>query len=182
MLKTRAYLLAACVLLFFMGIVPLAEAFLSTLPGNIGNVAWRYGAVGVITEALALPLTALVFSAGLALAMDWRIPMRLLALLAALGSLISIVLLPLFVLDALQLRGAVRLELRRPFDMAAVLAAFRISVAAVLGWMVAWGGWRSAARSTRHRQAASAPVLAGTRRPGDDGSGHAPDTNRPGDG
>jgi hypothetical protein len=182
MRSNRPLIFAACTLLLFMGTLPLAEAYISTLPGRPGNIAWRYGAVGVVAEALALPLVALVLSVALALLLEWRIPMRLLATLGGLGAIAGIVVLPLFLLDALQLRGTLKEELRFPFDMATGSAAIKISAAAVLGWMVAWGAWRAAGRLTRHRPDVSAAVLVGGRRvPGGGESGDAHDANRPGD-
>ena len=139
----RPLTFAAYTMVFFIGTAPLLEKVISVLPGRLGNTAWRYGTVGVISEALTLPLLALALGVGLALILKHRRTMRVLASLAWLGALVSAIVVPLFGLDAVQLRNALNEDVLLAFDVATATAVFKMSAAVVLSSMIAVGGWRS---------------------------------------
>jgi hypothetical protein len=133
----------------FLALAPLADTILGLWPATIGSAAWRYGAVGVIAQGLTLPFLGLGFAVAVALTLGHRALLRTLAVLAGLGVAVTVVALPLFLLDVLELRGALGDEIRLPFDVATGAAVMKIMVAGLFGVAVACGAWIAAGQQIR---------------------------------
>lgn len=161
----RPLTFAAYTMVFFIGTAPLLEKVISVLPGGLGNTAWRYGTVGVISGALTLPLLALALAVGLALILEHRRTMRVLAMLAGLGALLPVIVVPLFLLDAVQLRNALNEDVLLAFYVATAAAVFKMSAAVVLGSMTAVGSWRSTIRVAKRTGLARGDLLMGRKGP-----------------
>ncbi len=142
---------------------PLADLVAAFLPVRPGEVSWRFGAYGLVTNALVTMIL------GLAIIMvvnGFRQGRRAIALTATVCAVLALFLIggfALFVLDYLQLRQAVGVAARGPYDS----AAFKAMIVAVLeaGVLVsmAIAGFRAsgitdAARGRRHRKRAGLVV------------------------
>lgn len=90
---------------------------------NPGMVPWRFGAAGLLSGALVLPMAGLGFWFAAAALLEHRTILRVLSVLAAVLFLVVGVTLVVFALDTLQVRVQVRQDAKRAFDLAAAKAA-----------------------------------------------------------
>lgn len=151
-LATLCYLVAGSIVLFVVTDV-IAVAW----PFQPGVVSWRYGIIGLVSGTLYNPLVAvLVAFLGAALA-GHRSALRIVFLVAALGSLVLLALLVVFALDVEQLRGLAQQGTQAGrFDRAGFQVFLKLlvgsSVFAVMGWLSLrqlGSGRRSAGRAAR---------------------------------
>ncbi|HEX7052223.1 MAG TPA: hypothetical protein VF188_18590 [Longimicrobiales bacterium] len=160
--RLRALAPAAYLVALLLVAIPLSEVVVSTLPAHPGTAHWRFGAAGMLSRALMTPLLGLLLAAGLAIALGHRRTLRTLTLLAVLGAAALLLLLPLFGLDALEVRARIQPAARGAFGLAAVQAAGKIVLAAVGLLLLARGGWRAgreAAEQEAGRRRAASPLL-----------------------
>jgi hypothetical protein len=136
---------------------PLADLTAALLPIRPGEVSWRFGAYGLLTNALVTPILGLALILVIYGFRGHRRPTAITAAVAALVALILIGGFALFVLDYLQLRQAVGRLARGPYDSAAfkamIVAAFEAAVLlslAVSGFRAS--GLADAARGRRRRE------------------------------
>ncbi len=107
---------------------PLADLVAALLPMRPGEVSWRFGAYGLLTNSLVTPILGLAIILVLS---GLRQRKRAAALTGAVCAALALLLIggfALFVLDYLQLRQAVGVAARGPYDS----AAFKAMVVAVL--------------------------------------------------
>lgn len=137
-------------------ILPIVDLVTNVIPLQPGDVAWRYGAVGLSSGFLLTPLLGmLVLALGAAYA-EHALVLRILAGLGIAGAVVLIGVSVLFTLDALQLRGAVTPAESARFDIGAVKAVGKNVVGAVaLGWL-GRGSWLAARRAVRTHRARTA--------------------------
>lgn len=90
---------------------------------NPGAVPWRFGAAGLLSGALVLPMVGLGLWFAAAVLLEHRGMLRSLSVLSAITLLLVGVILVVFALDALQVRVQVRQDAKRAFDLAALKAA-----------------------------------------------------------
>lgn len=160
-----------------MIVMPLGETLLSIWPLRMGEAAWRFGAAGLFSRALMTPLLGLVLLWVIAFLLGHRRAVITTAVVAALGALVLALAEGMFVLDAVQMRAQVREEAKLAFDLASLLALFKIGMSFLVASVLAWGSWkmtrgvhgvraprenRSAAlmRDRLQRQEAEAPLAA----------------------
>lgn len=160
-LASPCYLMALLLVLF-----PLTDALSTVWPLRPGEFQWRFGAVGLFSQALMTPLLGLVLALVTAFVLEHRAVLRTLSVLAALGGVLLLVVLAGFALDAAQMRGQVRPELKSNFDVASIAAAMKLLLAAILALVVTWVGWKRSRRSRRARAhpQPGTPLVAGTAR------------------
>lgn len=133
-------------------LAPLGELAAGVGSLNPGAVPWRFGAAGLLSGALVLPVAGLgLVLAGGVLLEQWRL-LRVLAVLVGILMVKVLVLLAIFGLDTLQVRIQVPLEGRRAFDLAAVKAAGSFALEACVLAVLAV----QAHRAARHARAAGA--------------------------
>ncbi len=130
----------ACLLL----IIPFADTVNATWPPMPHVVQWRFGVLALIGNAISYPVLAMLIVALIARALEDRVLLRV---LSGLGVAVAVVLLGsllLFAADTLQLRAAVKPELKRTFTWAAMKSgAFYVLSAALFLW-IGLGANRSA--------------------------------------
>jgi len=121
-----AYLISATLIA-----APLVDVATSLYPWNVGDARWRFGAIGVFTNASALPLGGLLVMLVIAIAADHRVFRRVLTVGGIALGIVGALLLVLFALDALQTRSAVRPEMRLSFTVATATAAAKLLLASI---------------------------------------------------
>lgn len=135
-LSTPIYLVGFLLIL----IPPLAVLpTLSAGPFSFGDVTWRFGAVGLLTGALLLPIVGcFVLSAGAQLLRHPKMQLTLTAMQIA-AALVLLVVMAVFILDALQLRNQVRAEGLRVYHItvAKALLTQAVSIAALVSFSIA---------------------------------------------
>lgn len=144
-----------------LALAPLLDLAAGLGSLNPGQVPWRFGALGLLSGALVLPVAGLglMFLAGAIL--EQRGLTRTLTVVAALGLLVVLAATVLFVLDALQVRAQVRQEAKRSFDLASIKALATYGIEAVVLLTLTLATWRAAAgmHSTRAARRADAGTL-----------------------
>lgn len=121
-----AYLVALVLIL-----VPFFDTTMQLYPLNPGNAQWRFGAIGLFSNAFMIPAAGMLIALVTALTLGHRGFLRVLGWLCAVGAFTSIVLLLLFGLDAFQTRLNVSPEARISFVVASFTAAVKLIFAAV---------------------------------------------------
>lgn len=142
-LASAAYLLAA-----YLIVVPLAETALAVSPPGPGDPSWRFGALGLLSQALMTPLVGLVLAVGVALAHRHRAALVLTAALGVAAALAVVVELPTFLGDGARLRGVLEVADRTDSLLVVLAGGLKMVFALLISCAVAWGGW-TAARSLR---------------------------------
>jgi hypothetical protein len=120
--RFRPFAVPGYLILGAMIIFPLLDAVLTVWPLRLGEVSWRFGAVGIFSRGLMSPLFGLILMYGLALIYEHRVVQRVVAVLAAIAATAVASAAVLFVLDALQMRGQVQPQMKTAFDVATVVA------------------------------------------------------------
>ena len=124
-----AYVVSAALILF-----PLTDTFTSLYPWNIGEPRWRFGAVGLLSSALLIPMLGVLVALVTATVLEQRMARRVLGILCIAGAVVCLGALGSFALDALQPRAAVRPEMQLSFKVAAVSGTNCIWSGALMGW------------------------------------------------
>ncbi len=168
--KLRPLAWAAYSVAFILIVVPLTEVLLGIWPLRIGQVNWRFGAAGLVSQSVITPLLGMLLAVTTAALVEHRVTARVLAGFALLGGVLGALALAMFSLDALEARSAVRTESLQAFDKAAVVAAVKFVLGSISAVLLGVGGWKASRRhggeaAARERKSASddSPVLVGAR-------------------
>jgi len=116
-----AYLVSATLIL-----APFADAWTSLYPWHPGDSRWRFGAIGVMSNASVLPLLGVLIALAIAMWAEQRAMRRVINVIAFVAGGLGVLLLGLFALDALQTQSAVRPEMRLSFVVASVTAGAKL--------------------------------------------------------
>jgi hypothetical protein len=153
------YLVAAMLVL-----LPVAEFVISVWPIQASVVRWRFGAVGLFSGALMVPILGIFIAYAAALLLEHRAVQRAISVLSGVMVLVLVVAAAGFVLDALQMRGQVRSEALRAFDAASAMGLAKMSLAMFTMLSLSVSGWRSARVGAPEKRArknrVTAPVMA----------------------
>jgi hypothetical protein len=149
---------------FLLILVPLMDLTLRAMPPQFGSLQWRFGTVGLLLGNFGTILlgTALVGFVA-AIAGDRRM-LRVIGYLAMLLAVLTIAMLVLFVLDALQMRQLANANYKRVVLLSAAGAMFAGLLGTVALIAIARGALaasRGPAEPTRRQRAASPLVVAG---------------------
>jgi hypothetical protein len=129
---TRRLAVAAYLVAFSLIIIPLFDASMSVMPMHPGAPQWRFGAVGLLSNALMIPLAGLLIAVGVAMTNGHRRTMTTLGILSWIGAALVLVSIAVFALDALQTRTAVRPQMRLSFTVASITAMFKLLLGTVV--------------------------------------------------
>ena len=156
-LTAVAYLVAALML-----VMPMLEVVLSVWPLRMGETSWRFGTVGLLSQALMTPLLGALVLVIVAVTLNHRKTLATASGVALLLTLALLVVIPIFALDAIQMRTQVRTDAHRAFDLSSLLAAITLSAAFVSTLLLAIGSWKMGKSLKRRAPAAEAeaPLLA----------------------
>jgi len=134
--------LAGGVLLILLSLVDLVA---NIWPLQFGQLEWRYGAWGLLSAYLLTPLLGTILLAAAAALLGHNRALSVLSWLNLTAAGLLVVGSVLFVLDVVQLRGAVPLGDQSRFDTGAAKALIKYFA---VGGVLAWLGFacRSAAR------------------------------------
>jgi len=165
MLAGAAYLVGATTV-----VLPPADTLLQLMPPRLGEVSWRFGAMGLLADTFAASLLGLLALYGVALFLAQPRMVRALSVLSALGAVLLVALLGLFALDALSMRAVAVSGAKRDFDVATVQASVKtvLGLLALVGLGI--GGWRTSALALGKGRGAPRPGIVssggGPRTPG----------------
>ncbi len=152
-------------LLLFAGLLialPLMELADAVWPMRPGNVEWRFGATGLLSKTLLQPLLGSIIIVVVATQTEKKRLQDAMWGLNAIAAVFLLLVLPLFMLDSLQLRGRVPVEAKFRFDLATIKAVLVYGSALVVLAALSWGGFKSSqrvARRSRDRSKEPAPLV-----------------------
>lgn len=147
-LSSRAQLVISAVIavLAVATLSPLADAMVPAFPLATGEVRWRFQVFGTVLAALPQLALLLASIAGVGILAGHRLAVRGAAVAALLLAVVSLVLLPLFALDFLEMRRLIPIDRKATFDMAAMktglFGGLFMLVLAYLGFR----GWPASAK------------------------------------
>jgi chromate transport protein ChrA len=156
-LSAPTYLVA-----FLFAFVPFLDLVVSVWPLQFGNLRWRVAMMGQLSGGLMTVLLGFLLALIAATVFDQPKVQRAIVALSGLMALALVVVMGMFVLDVFQLRGDVRPEVRRAFDMIALQAFIKLILALIGSLLFAWSGIRIARddrKARRQRGAAEGPVV-----------------------
>ena len=156
-LSAPTYLVA-----FLFLFVPFLDLAVSVWPPQFGNLRWRVAMVGQLSGGLMTVFLGFLLALAIATLLDQRKMQRAVVALCGLLAVALIVVIGMFVLDVFQLRGAVRPEVRRAFDMIAVQAFIKLILSLVASVLFVVAGIRLSRdeqKARRPRGAVDGPVV-----------------------
>jgi hypothetical protein len=159
--RARPLISSAYVVAFIMAAIAAADVLGRLLPTQLGETAWRIGAVGIISLSVPTLLLALLISSLAALYLKHRTFLRVLAVLSLVGAVALLGVLPFFGMDLLEMRELVPAEGRRGFDTAMARAGITVlGAAAAMGWL-SYAGWKATRTRTAEVRAEARKQQAG---------------------
>jgi hypothetical protein len=153
MTDSRRIAVPAYVIGIVLMVIPIADIFASLYPWRVMEPRWRFGAVGLVSNALLIPTAGLLIVYLTATLLEHRMARRVLGITALAAGILAFATIVLFSLDALQTRAAVRPELQQNFGTVAAAAAIKLLVlgaaCVVIAAMALFGGKASGASQSR---------------------------------
>lgn len=141
-LATPSYVIAAILI-----VIPLVDTALALLPLRPGELAWRFGALGLGSQALMTPLLGGLLALVTATVFGHRRGLRVVQIVAWLAAVLLVVAIALFLLDAIQMRASVRPEVKGAFDKASAVALVKYFVGAAIAVIFAMASQRAIKRT-----------------------------------
>ena len=150
---------------FLLVVISKMDYLSNVWPLRPADVQWRYGSVGLLAGFLLTPLLGFLMAMLAAAVLDHRIVLRVLSILGLVTGAVLLLAVPLFTLDALQLRGTVPSDASSLYDVGVLKAIIKhLTIGVAFGWL-GWAGIRASKGSGRRRRE-TAPPLARSRREG----------------
>jgi len=144
-------------------LLPIVDTFSQTWPLNPSSPGWRYGTIGIGANYLISVLFGVLGLGALAALGRHRRTLRVLGILCGIATVVLLVAVIGFLLDAVQVRAGIPVgdgRTRSAFAIGAAKAAFKyVLSAAVMGWMalIAW----KRSRALPREKSVETPVLVG---------------------
>ena len=139
-------------------LIPLIDVVAQTWPLNVGNEQWRFGAIGLLSNAFIAPAAGILIVLGTAIALEHNFVMRLSGWLCASVAALATLTLSLFILDAIQTRVNVRPEALFSFTVATGTAVGKMILAILTLVAFALAGVRTARAAAAPRSIAGVPL------------------------
>lgn len=123
-----------------MIVIPIVDTATSLFPWHLFDSRWRFGAVGMLSNALLIPTSGLLVAFVTALVLNHNPVRRTIGIFGFVAAGLCVVALGMFALDSLQTRAVVRPEMRLSFNVAAITAALKTLLAGVTYLAFGWAG------------------------------------------
>ena len=133
---------ASYVVAFTLIVVPLLDATMSVLPLHFGDPRWRYGTIGLLSNALMIPLAGVLIAFATAKTLDHRHAVRAGAVIAWVGAVICVAAFAAFALDALQSQSQIRPDMHLSFMIASGTAGMKLLLGAVTFMLFGIAGFK----------------------------------------
>lgn len=134
---------------------------------KIHDPRWRFGAAGLLSNLLVLPVVGLMLMFIVATALEHRVFQRIVAVVSGLAALITLVATGLFLLDAVQVRSLMNPQMMSSWAVASGTAVIKLIVAVIATTWFAVAGLRNskASKSTQRAAGSSGLVMGGGSKP-----------------
>ena len=160
MLNSRYLSLPAYLVAIAMILIPLTDSFTTLFPWNVGDSRWRFGAVGLISNALMIPLAGLLIAFTVASIREQRAVLRTIGVVGFIGALLCLLALVSFALDSLQTRSQVRPEMQASFAIASITAGIKTLLAGATLFAFGISGWKASRSTSRKSNSAAGELFA----------------------
>jgi len=137
-LAPLAYLVALALVL-----IPIFDATMTLWPLKFGDIRWRYGAIGLFSNALMIPAIGALIAMTTAAVLDHEATRRVLGFVGILAGLVLIGVAGVFTLDALQARAMVSAQQMLAWKVASGTAIVKLGIGILTCLAMGWGGRRS---------------------------------------
>lgn len=160
--RARALLQAGYWIAALLVVVPVLDAVTRTWPVRLGEMSWRFGALGIMFNTVVTPLLGLFIAQVVAALSEHGRALKWLSIVTLVGSVGLVLASGLFALDYLQIRASVASGNEAPFDAAAWKATAVGIGSAVVGAVIGISGWRAG----RQYRVSAPPTLIESRKAG----------------
>ena len=132
--------------------LPTIDLLLSVSPMRFGAAAWRFGAGGILTKGLLTPFLGLMIWFMAAWFLEHRVMLRVLAAIAAVASILLVLMSVSFALDALQMRPQVVPGAARTFAFTVATTLLKDAAFFVAALVLASSAWKAGRRPSGERE------------------------------
>ncbi len=153
--RYRNFAWPAYTVAFMLVVIPFFDATMQLWPLKPGDTQWRFGAIGLYSNAFMIPALGLLVALATALIFGHARFVKVLGALCGTAAGLTTILLLLFVMDAVETRLKIAAAVRLSFAVASFTAGGKLILGVIgLGGM-ALTGWRSPSpkRATKSRGA-----------------------------
>jgi hypothetical protein len=133
-------------------VFPIVDTGLGVLPMRAGEVAWRFGTLGLVSRAMLTPLLGLTLALVAAVLLRHRAVQWAIAVISGVMLLVMVGAACLFALDAVQMRVQVNPDARTSLELASLSAVMKFGLGIVALAAVAYSALRTL-RAERPRRA-----------------------------
>ncbi len=141
--KSRSLISSGYIVATLWAIFSLIDLVVRLYPVRFSATTWRVGAVGLGSLSLATLLLALFILCVTASLLQHRRVLRTLSVLSVVAGVALASLLPLFLLDVIELRRLVPPEARLPFDWGMGRAAVMLLLSSGAFLWIGRSGWKA---------------------------------------
>ena len=111
--------------------IPYFDAAMQVYPFNLGNAQWRFGAIGLVSNAFLIPAIGILLALAVAIALGHAKVLKTLGVVCAAWAIFMVLTFGLFGLDAFQTRLNVTPEASLSFAVASVTAGVKLLISVV---------------------------------------------------
>jgi hypothetical protein len=113
-------------------VLPVLDQLMQLVPRvHIHDAGWRFGALGLLSNILLLPLLGMTLAFAISAIFEHRTWQRVLSIVAVVGIVLIVVAIGMFALDAIQVRSLMRAERLSSWTLATLTATAKYLLAAV---------------------------------------------------
>jgi hypothetical protein len=162
MLQNRRIIWPSYLIAFSLSIIPPIDALMQTLPMRFGDPRWRWGAFGLMSNAMMIPMIGVLIAFVVATLFEQHLFRRILGVLTAVLAVGTLIGLGMFALDTVQLHKQVQERGLLAFRVAALTATTK----SIVGMLTLAGfSWTAFTGPKRREKATASGIIIGGARP-----------------
>jgi hypothetical protein len=161
MLQNRRLIWPSYLVAFTFAVIPPIDALMQTMPIRFGDTRWRWGAFGLLSNAMMMPMIGLLIAFLVATVFEHRVFQRILGALSTALAVGALAGLGMFALDTLQLHKDVKPAMALAFNVACATAGTKALVGILTLVGFAWATFTGPKPKTQ--AARNGMMIGGTR-------------------
>jgi len=143
-------------------VLPVFDQVMQLVPTlHIHEAGWRFGALGLLSNILLLPLLGMTLAFALSAIFEYRKWQRGLSIVAVVGIVLVVIAMGVFALDAIQVRSLMRAERLSAWTVATLTATAKYLLAAVTLAFFAKAGFAASTPSKTSAKDRAAGLVVG---------------------
>lgn len=153
MLQNRRIVWPSYLVAFSLSVIPPIDALMQTMPVRMSDTRWRWGAFGLLSNGMMIPMIGLLIAFVVSTQFEHRLFQRVLGVITGLAAVTALIGLGMFMLDSLQLHKDVTPAMAIAFKVACATATTK----AIVGILTLAGFTWTAFSGPKRKVAATAP-------------------------